>query len=80
MTSLALDHVRSKALDLPERERAELAHDLLASLDGPADEDAEGAWATEIESRVAELDSGKVEPIAAEEVARRITRRVRNSR
>lgn len=70
----------SLALDLPERERAELAHDLLASLDRPADEDAEGAWATEIESRVAELDSGKVEPIAAEEVARRITRRVRNSR
>ena len=32
--------------------RAEVAAELLASLDGPADPDAEEAWATEIERRV----------------------------
>lgn len=40
-----------EALQLPLPERAELAADLIASLDGEPDEDAEAAWAAEIERR-----------------------------
>lgn len=43
-------------LDLPER--AELAAELLASLDGAPDEDAEAAWAAEIERRATRARSG----------------------
>jgi putative addiction module component (TIGR02574 family) len=39
-------------------ERAELAAELLASLDGAPDAGAEAAWATEIERRAARARSG----------------------
>jgi hypothetical protein len=41
------------ALKLALSERAELAAELLASLDGAPDADAEAAWAAEIERRAA---------------------------
>lgn len=44
------------ALSLPERERAELARELIASLDGPPDPDAEELWAEEIRRRIEEHD------------------------
>ena len=37
-------------------ERAELAAELLANLDGEPDEDVEAAWAAEIERRVRRLE------------------------
>ena len=49
--------VLADALRLDEQARAELAAELLASLDGPADPDAESQWATEIERRVATIES-----------------------
>ena len=52
-----------QALQLPEQDRAELAARLLESLDAQVDEDAERAWADEIERRLNDLDSGKVKPI-----------------
>ena len=48
MTSVLAD-----ALRLHEDARAELAAELLASLDGPADPDAERVWDVEIERRIA---------------------------
>ena len=48
MASGILERVRSEALTLSESERAELAHDLVASLDGPPDADAEPLWEAEI--------------------------------
>jgi hypothetical protein len=44
-------------LDLPER--AELAAELLASLDGEPDADVEAAWAAEIERRATRARSGE---------------------
>ena len=44
------------ALSLPERERAELASELIASLDGAPDPDAEKLWAEEIKRRIEEYD------------------------
>jgi putative addiction module component (TIGR02574 family) len=40
------------ALELSADDRAELAADLLASLDGPPDADASAAWTDEIRRRV----------------------------
>lgn len=56
--------VLAEALRLDEDDRADVAAELLASLDGPADPDAEAAWATEIARRVAAIDAGtaKLEP------------------
>ena len=46
----------SDALLLPEKERAELASQIIASLDGPPDPNAEGLWAAEIERRIREFE------------------------
>lgn len=47
------------ALKLEVAERAELASELLASLDAETDDDAEAAWAAEIEERAARARSGE---------------------
>ena len=64
--------VLAKALRLESNERAEVAAELLASLDGPTDADAEAAWATEIERRVAAIEAGTVTLESWEDVRRRI--------
>lgn len=76
MASLALEELRHKVLELPQADRAELAHELLVSLDGQPDNGVEQAWAAEIDRRLAELDSGAVEPIDADDVSRRIRDRL----
>ena len=60
------------ALELSADERAALAHDLLASLDGPADADAAQAWEVEITRRLDELERGQVQTVDADEALRRI--------
>jgi len=77
MGSRALEKVRSQALNLSESERAELAHNLVASLDGPADSDAEKAWDAEILRRLAEIDSGTANLIDREEFRRRMQARIK---
>ncbi len=47
------------ALKLGSEERAELAAELLASLDGVPDDDAEPAWASEIERRAERARAGE---------------------
>jgi hypothetical protein len=51
--------VLDEALQLELAERAELAAELLASLDGEPDEDVEAAWAAEIERRATRARSGE---------------------
>ncbi len=51
--------VLDEALRLELSERAELAAELLASLDGEPDEDVEAAWAAEIERRAERARSGE---------------------
>lgn len=68
---LPLKRLEAEALDLPVRERAQLVHRLIASLNEDADEDpeeVERAWEEEIRRRVAEVESGTAELIPAEEV------------
>jgi putative addiction module component (TIGR02574 family) len=53
--------VLADALRLGPTERAELAAEVLASLDGPADVDAESAWEEEVRRRIEAIDAGTVE-------------------
>lgn len=63
--------VLADALRLDADARAELVAELLASLDGPADADAESAWDAEIERRIQAIESEiRLEPW--ESVKRRI--------
>lgn len=68
----AAQAVLADALRLDADARAELAAEILASLDGPADPDAEAAWAAEIQRRVAAIVSGTAQLEPWEEVKRRI--------
>ena len=79
MGSPTLEKVHSEALSLSEAERAELAHNLVASLDGPADPDVETAWDAEILRRLAEIDSGTANLIDREEFRRRMRDRMSRS-
>jgi len=63
------------ALALPTEARAALAESLLESLDTEVDEDAEAAWASEINRRVAELETGVLRPIPWADVRRRLAQR-----
>jgi putative addiction module component (TIGR02574 family) len=64
--------ILKEALALPSEERAALAASLLDGLDTGVDEDAEAAWAIEVDRRVTELDGGAVKTIAWAEVRRRL--------
>ena len=72
----ATETLLASALRLDLKERAALASELIASLDGPADPDAAAAWSVEISRRVAALESGSVELESWADVKRRIERDV----
>lgn len=76
----SMNAVLAEALQLPPEERAEVAKRLIASLDGPADEDVEAAWLAEVERRLQDVDRGtaKVEPWDA--VRERLAARLRANR
>ncbi|HEX5105979.1 MAG TPA: addiction module protein [Pirellulaceae bacterium] len=57
MTQAALD-LREQLARLPQEDRAALAKFLLESLDDEVDEDAEAAWAVELERRAAAVRAG----------------------
>ena len=62
------------AMALPVKERADLAAELLASLDDAAAEDSaevEAAWAAEIERRARRVMTGETAGIPWEDVRRR---------
>lgn len=66
-----LDELESQAMKLPVRERGELIHRLLLSLDGEPEgtpEEIAKAWDEEIARRVAEIDAGTAVLIPEEEV------------
>jgi len=64
----------AELLELPKRERAEFAARLLDSLETPADDDVDEAWAREIERRAAAVDRGELETADFEVLRRRIER------
>jgi putative addiction module component (TIGR02574 family) len=71
--------VLDDALDLSDEERAEVAFELVASLDGPADPGAEAAWAAEIDRRArsvhADPEGGQDWQAARAEIEMKLRRR-----
>lgn len=61
-----------EALKLPTPDRARLAAELIASVDGGAEPEAEAAWAAEIDRRVRKVQSAGPEGNSSQEVHARI--------
>jgi putative addiction module component (TIGR02574 family) len=76
MAGRSLHNVRSDALELPEQERAALAHDLIASLDGAAELDATSAWESELVRRADAVASGHADVLDRSEFSRRMRERL----
>jgi putative addiction module component (TIGR02574 family) len=55
-----VDELFARAQELPEAERADLAHRLLSTLEADAtDPDYEEAWAAELAARLAKVERGE---------------------
>ena len=67
-----------RCLGLDRPARAELAAQLVASLDGGVDADAEAEWSAEIERRIAGIAGGTIASEPWHSVRRRIEERIRN--
>lgn len=80
--TITLADIEAQALQLTPRERGELAHRLIASLDGPAEDTPEAiaqAWDEEIARRVAEIEAGTAELIPHEQVFSELDEMLRKS-
>jgi putative addiction module component (TIGR02574 family) len=74
--SALLEELSKRAKELAIEERAQLAQELLESVEQEADTEVEAAWESEIASRIAKYERGEAKLIPAEEVfaaARRLT-------
>ncbi|MFQ5651714.1 MAG: addiction module protein [bacterium] len=60
--------IKEQAKALPPEERADLAHELITSLDDEFDTDVESVWDKEIQRRVADIKSGKTKGRIAEDI------------
>jgi putative addiction module component (TIGR02574 family) len=70
------EELLSKALQLPEHDRAEMARRLLESLDADRSDDVNDAWLAEIERRCAAVDAGEAVTSDWEEFRQRIEREI----
>jgi putative addiction module component (TIGR02574 family) len=74
MSRAAEEHIEA-LLALPEKDRADAAARLLASLDDEADADADDAWRAEIERRVRRTLAGEASYSSWDEVRARLSAR-----
>ncbi|MCZ7663800.1 MAG: addiction module protein [Thermoleophilia bacterium] len=65
---MTIDELKAEALRLKPEERAELASELLFSLDNLSESEIEKLWLEEAVRREAELDSGTARAVPADEV------------
>jgi putative addiction module component (TIGR02574 family) len=72
-----LKDIAAEVLELPLTARAELASQLLKSLDDLSEEENEQLWAQEAERRYAEYKAGRIEAVPAEAVFERLRSRKR---
>jgi len=68
---MKLNEIKNEALHLSEGDRANLAQELLISLDLPSHDEVADDWLFEAQQRAKDLDEGVVLPIPAEEVRRK---------
>ncbi len=69
-----------EALRLPPSDRAAIARELIASLDGPPDANVEEAWLVEVERREQEMSAGTAKLEEWSVVRERIATRLRSIR
>ena len=62
-----MESLKDQLSQLPQKQRAELAHFLLHTLDGCEDIEDEAAWIAELDRRASEIESGKEVGIPAEQ-------------
>lgn len=77
--SAILEKIENEALQLPPKERGELVHRLIVSLEGEPEDTPEAiakAWGEVIAHRVADMDAGRTKWIPADEVMSRLRTRV----
>ncbi len=67
MTQVA-EKLKHKLAELAVEDRAELAQFLIGSLDGASDAGSSTAWHAEVSRRIAEIKSGSVIGLPAEDV------------
>jgi len=78
MATEALERIRTEVRELTEAERAELAHDLIASLDEPRESGIEDAWDREILHRISLIDSGQAKLLDREEFRQKMRARYKD--
>jgi len=78
MATEALERIRTEVLELTDAERAELAHDLIASLDEPRESGVEDAWDREILHRISLIDSGQAKLLDREEFRQKMRARYKD--
>jgi putative addiction module component (TIGR02574 family) len=71
------EKVLAEALSLATRERAEIAAQLITSLDGEPEEDVEAAWAAEVDRRIEDVEAGRAKLVPWGDVERRIEEEIR---
>ena len=77
--SAILKEIEEQALQLPPKERGELAHRLIVSLEGEPEDSPDviaQAWDEEIARRVADMDAGRTKWIPADEVMTRLRAKI----
>ncbi len=74
MTQIA-KRLKDELAQLSAQDRSELAHYLIGSLEAEVDDDADAAWADELDRRAAEIRSGNVAGIPAEQVMGELKRK-----
>jgi len=76
MMTAQLETLRTKAMALSDAERAKLASDLVASLDGPVDSDSAQAWGIEICRRINEIEADPTSLLETTDVLARARARI----
>ncbi len=73
---ISKDELMSEAVSLPVEIRVQLVEKLLESLN-PSHKDVDELWATEVERRIAEIDSGEVKTVQGDDVFRNLRDRLK---
>jgi putative addiction module component (TIGR02574 family) len=66
------DQILAEAMSLEPSDREALAEELLTTVDYPTRGAVDAAWADEIDRRLAEYDSGKVQAVSPDQMFRRL--------
>lgn len=69
---ITLDEIVEEAREMPAEVVAELVDRIMIARHGGIEPSVAAAWKTETDRRIAEIESGKVKGIPAEEVSARI--------